>query len=105
MFLLVGLKIRPDSGILITTAATSKIHGTISQGTGTILMFKDTRLLVGWQFIGSKWYYLNPSGAMKTGWLLLGNTWYYLNRSGVMLTGTHTINGAKHTFNSSGAMI
>ena len=47
VFLLVGLRIRPDGGILIMTVVTSKIHGATSQDTGIILMFKDTWLPVG----------------------------------------------------------
>ena len=59
----------------------------------------------GWTYIGSDWYYFNPtSGEMQTGWLTIGNYKYYLNGSGQMLTGLQTIEGKKYYFDAGGPM-
>jgi glucan-binding YG repeat protein len=42
---------------------------------------------------------------MATGWKKVGTKWYYLNASGALLTGTQKIGGKTYKFNSSGAWL
>lgn len=61
----------------------------------------------GWRFVGSEWYYLDPSahGLMKTGWFSENGTSYYLKESGAMARGWARIDGKWYLFNPSGAML
>lgn len=43
-------------------------------------------MLTGKQVISGKTYFLKSSGAMKTGWNKEGSKWYYYNKSGSMRT-------------------
>lgn len=57
----------------------------------------------GWINDGTDWYYLNPSGEMKTGWHKDSNgKWYYLLESGKMAHDT-VVNG--YTIDSNGAWV
>ena len=55
---------------------------------------------VGWQYLNSNWYYLNPvsdgtRGAMKTGYQKVGGVWYYLDPgSGVLWVNRTVPNGS-----------
>ena len=41
-----------------------------------------------WLKQAGTWYYLNPSGSMRTGWFKQHGVWYWLNpESGAMATG------------------
>ncbi|MBB3171248.1 serine hydrolase [Parvibacter caecicola] len=83
------------------------------------------RALVGWQKLGGRTYYFNPStarsvkweqkingaayyfdgnGRMHTGWLQWNadKKWSYFNSNGKMATGTQTIDGVKCSFDANG---
>ena len=50
-----------------------------------------------WIFKGSKWYYMDTAGIMKTGWLLDRGLWYYLDPvNGDMKTGLITESGYQY---------
>ena len=92
---------------------------------------ENGQLLVGWQQVNNKWYYLYPNGTMATGWIEKDNKWFYLNKDGVMQTGwlqdkgewyyleeksnghqgemycngTYPIGGKSYKFNSSGVWV
>lgn len=46
-----------------------------------------------WRYLGSKWYFFNESGYMRTGWVSWNGAWYYCDGSGAMLTDTYTPDG------------
>lgn len=48
---------------------------------------QNGEVLTGWLFVGNKWYWLDPDGAMATGILHLGGYDYYLKSSGAMAVG------------------
>lgn len=48
---------------------------------------QNGEVLTGWLFVGNKWYWLDPDGAMATGILHLGGYDYYLKPSGAMAVG------------------
>lgn len=62
-------------------------------------------MLLGWQYINDKWYYLNTSpnrkiGSVLTGWQLINDKWYYLEPNhngnfGQLYTDTITPDGYK----------
>ena len=56
--------------------------------------------MIGWQFIGKKWYFFNESGAMVTDWQLLNSRWYYFYNSVAMASNTWI---GKYHVNASGA--
>ena len=68
------------------------------------------RMVTGWLWDGSNWYYLNPvsdgtRGAMKTGWIQDGGRWYYLNTisdgtRGAMKTGWISVGGKEYYLNT-----
>ncbi len=58
----------------------------------------------GWLLSGGKWYFLDASGAMKTGWLLSGGKWYYLDASGAMKTGWLKSGSDWYYLNADGSM-
>ena len=62
----------------------------------------DSVKLIGFQKVGSGWYYLDPAdnGKMSTGFKKVGSGWYYFRGgdSGRMLTGFQKINGAWYYF-------
>ncbi len=67
------------------------------------------RMVTGWFFDGTNWFYLNPSGtgtygAMATGWVLDGGRWYYMNTvsdgtRGAMKTGWISVYGKEYYLN------
>ena len=59
----------------------------------------------GWQFVNSKWYYLNENGVMQTGWQFVDGKWYLLADSGAMLTGWQFVDGKWYLLDDSGAML
>ena len=65
----------------------------------------NTTYATGWQQIGSKWYYFEPTlGKALTGWLKISGSWYYTNSSGAMLTGWQKIDEKWYYFNGSGVL-
>jgi len=58
----------------------------------------------GWAFLDGHWNYFTSDGDMKTGWVKDKDIWYYLDKDGVMLTGLQEINGSRYYLNASGAM-
>ena len=52
----------------------------------------------GKQYLGNKWYYLDPH--MKTGLIEAGSRVYYADKNGVLQTGWRTVNGKKYYFTS-----
>ena len=58
----------------------------------------------GWEYINGAWYYLGSDGAMLTGWFKDAGKWYYLASSGAMVTGWHTIDSHYYQFGGDGAM-
>ena len=86
---------------------------------------KDGKAATGWLKSGSKWYYLDtngkmkssswlkynniwyrlgPDGAMRTGWTKVGNCWYYMASCGSMKTGWLKTGGKTYYLTGSGAM-
>lgn len=59
---------------------------------------------IGWDRIGSKWFYFNSDGYMKTGWLKDGDKWYFLNPNGDMMTGWIKEAGKWYYLNPNGDM-
>ncbi|MFW2490445.1 hypothetical protein ACN077_18065 [Clostridium chromiireducens] len=59
---------------------------------------------MGWDRIGSQWFYFNPDGYMKTGWLKDGDRWYFLNSNGDMKTGWVQDAGKWYYLNPNGDM-
>ena len=77
---------------------------------------QNGEILTGWQFVGNKWYWLDPtnegamskgivcvgsskyylseSGAMAVGWAFDGLNWYYAESSGALASGWRLIGGA-----------
>lgn len=71
---------------------------------GKWYLYRNGRILTGWQNDDGKWYYLNKEGVMHIGWKKLGGKWYYMNSSGAMQTGWKKIAGKWYFFKNSGAM-
>lgn len=86
-----------------------KYDGTTSTG----------EMAVGWEKIGSYWYYFSGSGAMQTDWYQIGSRWYYFRTEtegtaykGSMLIGAYFLNSTKgstvknrnYYFDANGAM-
>ena len=69
----------------------------------------DNIALTGWQYIGGKWYYLDPAstpaGKMRTGWFNDGTNWYYCDKDGVMQKGWQQIDGAWYYLDGNGARV
>lgn len=86
---------------------------------------KDGKAATGWLKSGSKWYYLDtngkmkssswlkynniwyrlgPDGAMRTGWTKVGNCWYYMASCGSMKTGWVKTGGKWYYLASGGEM-
>ena len=61
-------------------------------------------MLTGWQKIGGSWYWLESWGGMRTGWLYDEGSWYYLSGSGAMVTGWYEVSDHIYQFASSGRM-
>ncbi len=56
--------------------------------------------VIGWQFIGGRWYCFNYDGTAKTGWNYLDNNWYYMDdKNAWCLTGWQFINNAWYYMN------
>ena len=73
-----------------------KISGKWSYLGGT----DDGIMRIGWQKIGTNWYYFNSSGYMLTGWQKIGTKWYYFGESddGAMRIGWQKIGGDRYYF-------
>ena len=70
---------------------------------------KNGAMQTGWINSGAAgnpvWRYFDGSGAMATGWRYVGSAWYYLDPStGIMVTGDQTIDKKNYLFANSGAM-
>lgn len=67
----------------------------------------DGRLLMGWQFIGGSWYWMDQTTAkMLTGWLDFRDGSYYLSGSGGMLSSALLDdNGSMYWLNGSGLCV
>ena len=76
---------------------------------GSKIYYFDSKgwMKTGWQHAtgNSDWHYFNKSGAMKTGWLKSSGKWYYLNPSdGKMKTGFYNVGKTRYYSNGSGIM-
>ena len=40
---------------------------------------EESWMVTGWQYIGSKWYYMNGDGVTLGGWQQIDGKWYYLH--------------------------
>ena len=65
----------------------------------------DGWIKTGWLKQAGKWYYLGPDGAMLTGWQKINKKWYYLQSSGVMKTGWLKLSGKWYYLDPSGVMV
>lgn len=61
-------------------------------------------MLTGWQKIGGSWYWLESWGGMGTDWLYDEGSWYYLSGSGAMVAGWYEVSDHIYQFASSGRM-
>ena len=69
----------------------------VKSGGAWYLRMSNGSNLKGWQKVGGKWFYLDPTtGAMRAGWQKIGGGWYYLTPgdSGAMRTGWQKIDGS-----------
>lgn len=66
---------------------------------------KRGRLLLGWQKIGGKRYYISVKKLYRlTGFQYIGKKTYYFNSKGVQQTSNQVVNGKKVVFNSNGTV-
>lgn len=61
-------------------------------------------VVIGWQNIDGKWYYINSDGTNKVGWLKYSGAWYLFDKSGVMQTGWKQDAGSWYYLLKSGKM-
>ncbi|RNL38389.1 hypothetical protein DMP08_11960 [Paraeggerthella hongkongensis] len=85
------------------------LSGTYRVGSTLYHAHQNGALLTGngWMRDGrGAWYYLAPSGSLRTGWLKQGNTWYWLDpESGAMATGWYRDGAVWYYSDGSGAML
>lgn len=62
-------------------------------------------MLTGWIKLGDKWYYAEPSGAMKNGWFKYKGYWYFLHGNGEMAVGMIEDAGKIYYLNQDGIML
>ena len=66
----------------------------------------DEEKNIGWIEFNGFWYYQDERGNNKKGWQYIGDKWYYLDpETYVMVIGLKEINNNKYFFNSDGTML
>ena len=62
-------------------------------------LYDNGKMVTGWAYVNSRWYYMNSSGAMVTGWQYLnwskGKDWFYFEDNGIMVTGWQYLSWSK----------
>ncbi len=87
-----------------------KSDGTVTTGRAKIgtkyYFFNGSGILRtnAWVKIGKNYYYANENGAQVTGWKQMNGNWYYFKSSGVRATGKQTIGKKIYYFTNGGIM-